>query len=169
VRFGFWLIAGAVILVDQVTKFIVEAKLPLNGVPVPVIPGLLSFTHVQNSGVAFGQLSGAGAILIVAALVAAAAIIRYRAKLLEEHGTLHPTLMVGLALPLGGAIGNMVDRIRLGRVVDFLDVVTDFPVFNIADSAITVGAGLLLIYFLFMNQPAPAPRPAEIAEVPDSP
>lgn len=150
-RYGFWIAAVLIVALDQWTKFLVQASLPLGGAPRPLIPGFLYLTHVHNTGVAFGQFAGAGAVLILAAAVAVVAILVYRARLLREQGSLHPVLWLGLALPLGGAVGNMLDRIRIGRVVDFLDLGW-FPVFNIADSGITVGAALLMIYFLLIHR-----------------
>lgn len=158
-RYGFWIIALLVVVLDQWTKLLVQAFVPLNSYPQPLISGFLYLTHVHNTGVAFGQFSNGGVLLILAALGAAVAIVIYRKKLLREHGALHPLLLLGLSLPLGGAIGNMIDRIRLGRVIDFLDL-RWFPVFNVADSAITVGAVLLMTYFLFLNQPE---REAQVA------
>jgi signal peptidase II len=151
VRYGFWIIAALVVLLDQWTKHLALTMLPLHGPSVPVIPGVVALTRVHNSGVAFGQLRGAGPLLVMAALVAAVCILVYRARLLRNGGV-HPLLAVGLALPLGGALGNMIDRIRLGTVVDFIDLGW-WPVFNVADSAITIGAIALLIYFLFIQRP----------------
>lgn len=164
VRYGFWIIAVLVVALDQWTKYLVQANLPLNGPSTPVIPGALWLTHVHNPGVAFGQFAGGGPLLIFTAAVAAVAIIVYHQRLLARQGSLHPVLVFGLALPLGGAVGNMIDRIRLGVVVDFLDLGW-WPVFNVADSAITVGAGCLIAYFLFIQRDGeetpvePAPRP----------
>lgn len=156
-RYGFWVVAALVVALDQWTKSLVQAQLPVGAQPQPLIPGFLYLTHVHNTGVAFGQFSNGGVLLILAAAIAVAAIISYRAKLLREQGNLHPLLWIGLALPLGGAIGNMIDRIRLGQVVDFLDL-RWWPVFNAADSGITIGALLLMVYFLFLNRPAPEPQ-----------
>lgn len=162
-RVGFWIIAAAVVALDQWTKHLVLTHLPFHGAPRPLIPGFLYLSHVHNTGVAFGQFAGAGIILALAALAAAIAIIAYRARLLRE-GPIHPLLAVALALPLGGAIGNGIDRFRFGYVVDFLDLGW-FPVFNIADSGITVGAVLLVIYFMLLS-PAPASRREQAAEQP---
>jgi signal peptidase II len=152
VRLSFWMMAAAVVALDQWTKMLVQRALPLNGDPLPLVPRVVYLTHVHNEGMAFGQFRGAGPVLIVAAVAAALAIIFYRAHLLGREGALHPLLNVGLALPLGGAIGNMIDRVRLGRVVDFIDL-RWWPVFNVADSAITVGAVVLMCYFLLVNPP----------------
>ncbi|HTE19221.1 MAG TPA: signal peptidase II, partial [Armatimonadota bacterium] len=138
-RSRFWLLAAVVVLLDQWTKHLVERFLPLDGIPVPLLPGVVWLAHVHNPGMAFGQLRGAGPLLIVAAVAAVVFIVVYRARLLRGGERMHPVLAVGLALPLGGAVGNMLDRIRLGKVVDFI-YLGWFPVFNVADSAITVGA-----------------------------
>jgi signal peptidase II len=157
------MIAGLVLGLDQLTKALVLAHLPLNGPSTPLVPGVVSLTHVHNDGVAFGQLAGGGALLIAMAAAAAVAIVVYRARLLRKHGSLHPLLAVGLALALGGALGNMIDRVRLGKVVDFIDLGW-WPIFNVADSAICVGAVLLVAYFLRVHrddaEPAAAPQPA---------
>ena len=152
-RSRFWLLAAVVVLLDQWTKHLVERFIPLNGGPLPLIPGIATLTHVHNPGMAFGQLRGAGPLLIVAAVAAVVFIVAYRARILRGGERMHPVLGVGLALPLGGAIGNMLDRIRLGKVVDFIDLGW-FPVFNVADSAITVGAVALVLYFLFLCPPS---------------
>jgi len=160
-RHAFWLIAGGVVLLDQVVKAAVQVLLPY-GQPLPIIPGVLWFTHVHNPGVAFGQLAGGGPLLVALALGAAAFILTYRARLLCG-GELGRVLTFGLALPLGGAVGNALDRIRLGKVVDFLDLGW-FPVFNVADSAITIGAALLVVHFLFLaREPVASPEPEPAA------
>ncbi len=160
-RYWFWVIAAAVVAADQATKAQVQAHLPLNGPSTPVIPGVLWLTYVLNPGVAFGQLSGGGPLLIGIAAVAAAGIIVYRARLLRRGERLHPLLLLGLALPLGGAVGNMIDRLRVGRVIDFLDLGW-FPVFNVADCGITVGAVCLAAYFLLVHRDTPEPAPAPL-------
>jgi signal peptidase II len=153
--FWFWWVAAAVVVLDQFTKYLVQAALPLYGPSVPVFPGVF-LTHVQNSGVAFGQFHNAGPVLVVAAAVAAASIVGYRAHLLRRGARLHPLLILGLALPLGGAVGNLIDRVRLGQVVDFVDL-RWWPIFNLADSAITLGALSLVMFFLLVNRPEEAP------------
>ncbi|MBM3459116.1 MAG: signal peptidase II [Armatimonadetes bacterium] len=161
-RPAFWLLAGLVLVLDQFTKYLVEHNLPLNGPSAPFLPGVMVLTHVHNPGVAFGQFRNGGPLLVLTALVAAGGIVWYRWKLGKQGLPVPWLLEFGLALPLGGAVGNMLDRIRLGKVVDFFDLGW-FPVFNVADSAITVGAVALLIFYLIL---APAdPRPAVIAPV----
>ena len=149
-RPGFWIMAALVVLLDQWTKSLVQASLPLNGAPLPLIPGVVSLTHVHNPGVAFGQFPAGGPFLILAAVVAMGAILVYRARLLRGGEPLHPLLTLGLALPFGGAVGNVIDRVRIGKVVDFIDFGW-WPVFNVADSAITLGALSLVTYFLLID------------------
>ena len=141
-------LAGAVVALDQVTKALVRAYVPLHSSRT-VIPGLLDLTHVQNSGAAFGFLNAvdfphkAGIIALVStiALVSVAVF----AVGLAPHQRL---ARLGLALILGGAAGNLVDRLAAGAVVDFVDVYWHqyhFWAFNVADSAITVGVvGMML-------------------------
>jgi signal peptidase II len=141
-------VAAAVVLLDQVSKWLIQARIPLEGAPVPVIPGYLWLHHVHNNGSAFGQFRGTGPLLIAAAVIASVCIIVYRARLKRRLEPVPRLLSLGLALALGGAIGNMVDRVRLGEVVDFLDLGW-FPVFNLADTAITLGALALIVHFFF--------------------
>ena len=139
----------AVITVDQLTKEIVRRTLPLHGEPVEVIPGLFDFTHVQNTGAAFGLLNSVdfpykSVIMIGIAALALIAIGAYATQL-GFHERLART---GLALILGGAFGNLIDRAVFGHVVDFVDVYwgsAHFWAFNVADAAITVGAILVLL------------------------
>lgn len=151
---AFWTVAVAVTALDQLTKHLVERFLPLNSGVYPLPLGI-TLRHIHNPGVAFGQLSNGGPLLLLAAAIAATGIIIYRLRLRREHPVSpHPLLNLGLALPLGGAIGNSIDRLRLGKVVDFFDLGW-FPVFNLADSAITVGAVSLALYYLFLHRPEP--------------
>ncbi len=141
-------LSGAIVVLDQVTKALVRAYVPVHGSRT-VIPGLLDLTHVQNTGAAFGILNAvdfphkAIAIALVAA-IALVGIATFAAGL-SPHQRL---ARFGLALILGGAAGNLVDRLSAGYVVDFVDVYWrqyHFWAFNVADSAITVGvAGMML-------------------------
>ncbi len=137
---------------DQATKLMVRNSVPEHSV-IPVIPNLLNLTHIQNAGVAFGLFSDAPApwktalliVVSVALLIAVAAIVVRSRHLRWEAG-------VGLALILGGALSNLVDRIRTGRVVDFVDVYFrshHWPTFNLADTAIVVGAIFLVLQLIF--------------------
>jgi signal peptidase II len=139
---------GTIVGVDQLTKFIVRSTIPLYAKRV-IIPRLLDFTHVQNTGAAFGVLNAAefpykSAVMIGIAALALVAISLY-ARQLGSHEKLS---RYGLALILGGAFGNLIDRALAGYVVDFVDVYwgdAHFWAFNVADAAITVGAILVLL------------------------
>ena len=141
-------LAGAIVVLDQLTKAAVRASIPLHGSR-PVIPGFLDLTHVRNSGAAFGILNAvdfpykAAAIALVATL--ALVTIAFFAAGLSPHQRL---ARIGLALILGGAAGNLIDRVTAGYVVDFVDAYWrdhHFWAFNVADSAITVGViGMML-------------------------
>jgi signal peptidase II len=141
-------LAAIVVVVDQLTKAVVRATVPLHGSRT-IIPGLLDFTHVQNSGAAFGILNAADFPYkaAVIALIATAALVSIAvfAAGVSPHQRL---ARVGLALILGGAAGNLVDRLTVGSVVDFVDVYWSqyhFWAFNVADSAISVGVvGMML-------------------------
>lgn len=151
-------VAVAVVALDQVTKYLVETRLPLYGPSTPVIPGILVLTRCYNTGVAFGQLKGGGVLLIGIAIAAVLVLLTLVARLARDRSQALLIHWIGLALPIGGAVGNLIDRVRIGKVIDFFDFGW-FPVFNVADSAITVGAVLLVTYFTFFqhatNQPAP--------------
>ena len=139
---------GTIIVVDQITKFMVRSTLPLYAKRV-IIPNLLDVTHVQNTGAAFGLLNAAdfpykSAVMIGIATLALVAISIY-ARQLGAHERLS---RYGLALILGGAFGNLIDRANSGYVVDFVDVYwgdAHFWAFNVADAAITIGAILVLL------------------------
>jgi signal peptidase II len=144
-------VALAVVILDQITKAMVRASLPLYE-SVPVIPNLLNFTHVRNTGAAFGLLNSVNFPLKtpILAMVAAAALVLvggYAASL-ARHQRVART---GLALIIGGAAGNLIDRIAMGSVVDFVDVYWrsyHFWAFNVADSAITVGVAIMILDML---------------------
>jgi len=139
---------GIIIVVDQLTKFLVRSTIPLYAKRV-IIPNLLDFTHVQNTGAAFGLLNAAdfpykSPVMILIATLALVAISVY-ARQLGQHEKLS---RYGLALILGGAFGNLIDRAISGYVVDFVDVYwgeAHFWAFNVADAAITMGAILVLL------------------------
>ena len=154
------LLAGAIVVLDQITKAIVLARLPL-GVPVTVIDGWLALTLVLNPGLAFGLLGSVpqGWRWVVAALslVALAVLARVALRVLPAGGW---TGRLAIGLIFGGAVGNLVDRARFGAVVDFVDVYWrgwHWPAFNVADSAISVGVALLALRLL-NDRSTPAPR-----------
>lgn len=149
-------VSGGVLILDQITKALVLAHLPLGGT-VAVIPGLFSLTHVHNPGGAFGFLAGMSAelrsLLFVAVSLLAAGLILY---FYWQAAGRQRLLAAGLALIFGGAIGNLIDRMRFGIVVDFLDFYIGqlhWPAFNVADSAITVGVGIFVFHTIFRKVP----------------
>ncbi|HSM50846.1 MAG TPA: signal peptidase II [Thermoanaerobaculia bacterium] len=154
------LISLAVLALDQWSKWLVERHLPLHAAE-PVIPGVFYLTHVRNTGVAFGLFAerGAGGGMLALVLLGFAALTVvgiYFWKTPRESRL----LLTSLALVLGGAVGNLLDRIAAGAVTDFLGVFLGsyrWPDFNVADSAISVGLTLLLLESLL---PRPAARSA---------
>lgn len=139
---------AVVVALDQVTKAIIRIVLPL-GESRRIIPEFLDLTHVHNTGAAFGLLNAADfpykpVVMIAIAAIALVAIAAYATQL----GFHERMARFGLALILGGAFGNLIDRAIAGYVVDFVDVYwgsTHFWAFNVADSAITIGATLVLL------------------------
>lgn len=138
---GLVAIALAALATDQLTKRIVTSHLSLDQ-GVHVI-GPFWIHHVQNSGIAFGLFASATSIVIVATGIAVAWMLVYFAR----SGSRHPVLPVALGLVIGGSASNLLDRVRLGYVTDFLDL-RYWPAFNLADSFIVVGVGILLAALL---------------------
>ncbi|MCM2283921.1 MAG: signal peptidase II [Desulfobacula sp.] len=150
------LVSGSVIIVDQVTKHILKINLALHD-HIVVLNNFFNITHVLNPGGAFGFFAGKSPeirkfiFLFLSSLVALFVLWFYR-KCAETH----IFLSYGLALIFGGAIGNLIDRFLYGKVVDFLDFYigsAHWPAFNIADSAISVGMGILIGHILFNKIP----------------
>lgn len=153
---SWYLLAIVVIILDQVTKVAVEAYLTY-GERIEILP-VFDLTLLYNTGAAFSMLSDAGgwqrwfftAIAVVMSIVLTIWLYRLPRN--------HVVLAAALSLVLGGAIGNVIDRIRLGHVVDFISVHYGgayFPAFNVADSAITIGAALMLIDAFFFSGKTP--------------
>jgi signal peptidase II len=152
-------LAGVIVTLDQITKAIALARLSL-GVPVSVVDGLLALTLVLNPGLAFGVLGtvppGWRWSVAALSLVALAVLARVALRVLPEGGWIG-RLSIGLIF--GGAVGNLIDRARFGAVVDFVDVYWrdwHWPAFNVADSAITIGVGLLALRLLTERPPSAA-------------
>ncbi len=157
------LVAAAVFVADQVTKYIVKANLDLyESWP---REGLFRITYGTNSGTAFGLFPDQTLILIVTSFLAIGFIYYFY----RSHALPTPVLRLAIGLQLGGAFGNLVDRIRIGSVVDFIDVGW-WPIFNIADSSIVTGIGLLaLVIFITPREPKAAEDPAPTAQVAEVP
>ena len=146
--------AAVVIVLDQLTKSAITARFALHEV-YPVIPGFFNLVHVLNPGAAFGFLANASEtfryVFFTGVTVLAAGLIVF--YLVKSHPR-NLILAGSLTLIFGGAVGNLIDRLRVGAVVDFLDVFVGslhWPAFNVADSAITVGA-ILMIWEMILNR-----------------
>jgi signal peptidase II len=153
-------IAGGIVVLDQLTKWLVNHSMSLHDSR-PLIEGVLSLTYVQNRGAAFGLLSSAdlpyqALLFSIVGLLALAAIVAYSLQMPADNRL--PQL--GLALITGGAVGNLIDRATLGYVIDFIHVYWrqyDWPMFNAADSAISIGVALLILDIL--RSPGELPEP----------
>ena len=152
-----FLIALLVVLMDRASKWLVASNITLHD-SIPVLPGFFRLTHVQNTGAAFGLFAESPSEWKIAILVTFSllALIVVSALLWKNSHSMTIT-GVGLALILGGAIGNLWDRLLTGHVVDFFDFYLGsyhWPAFNVADSAIVVGALMLVGEILFAKTPA---------------
>ena len=148
---GLVAVAVAAVLADQVTKHIVTSTLALD--ESTHVAGPLSIHHVENSGIAFGLFSSATAIVTLVTGAAVVWMIVYFAR----SGSRHPVLPVALGLVIGGSLSNLADRVRLGFVTDFLDF-RYWPAFNLADSFIVIGVGILLAALVLSEREPRAPR-----------
>jgi len=153
-KLGYLAAAGAVFLIDQTTKAWAVRRLRFGG-DQEIIPGFLNFAYAQNSGVAFSMLDDHGDAgrwgLSAIASVAAVLVLYFFWKTPRSDDR----ILGALALLLAGIVGNVVDRMRLGFVVDFIDVQLGswhYPTFNVADAAICIGAGILLLDMFFSRK-----------------
>lgn len=144
-----WTVVMAVsIILDQVTKLIVVKNMELHETA-PFIKGIIEFQYIENRGAAWGMLSNNRWIFLA---ISAAALVALPI-LLYKYRSLHFLFGFSLSLVIGGAAGNMIDRVFSGAVVDFLNFCfIDFPVFNIADICVTVGAALMFVYLIFIDK-----------------
>jgi signal peptidase II len=134
-------IIGGSILVDQIVKIIISSTMDV-GETIPVIKDIFHFTYIRNEGAAFGMLSEHRWVFMIISSVAIVAMCIYLFKFCKER----MLTRIGIALVIGGGIGNMIDRIFLGYVVDMIDCrFIDFYVFNVADSCVCVGAGIVFL------------------------
>jgi signal peptidase II len=151
-------VAGTAVVADQLTKSVVSMRLPLGNAVAAIGP--FSIHHVQNSGIAFGLFADSTTAVIVLTTAAVTAMLIFFARSAQRH----PLLPVALGLVIGGSVANLIDRVRLGHVTDFLDF-DYWPAFNLADTFIVVGvAALLLALIAAERQPrirrTPSGRPA---------
>jgi signal peptidase II len=154
------LIAFTVIILDQATKYWIMQSMRLHE-SISIVPNLFNFTYIRNPGAAFGLLAGSsnafrtvffGVTSLFALALLGTILVRLPAK--DWVG------QVSIAGILGGAVGNLIDRLRFGEVIDFLDVYLEsyhWPAFNVADSAISVGVVCLIIHFAFERKETPLP------------
>lgn len=131
------------VIIDQLSKYLIEKNL-VYGESIPIIKNIFYFTYIKNNGVAFGLFSNLKSFLVFFTIITIAAIFFYYHKLQTQNRK----LQVSFALILGGAFGNLIDRLFWGEVRDFLDF-RIWPIFNIADSCICIGIGLILLNSFF--------------------
>ena len=159
-RLPYFALALAVVVLDQVTKAVIIAKIPLYQT-IAVIKGFFDLTHLKNTGAAFGVLAAAGSarpfVVTLLAVVVFGCVFTWSLRTSAEHRL----LQTALALVMGGAVGNLIDRVRFQAVTDFLRFYVDrweWPSFNVADSAISVGV-VLLAWDIWRRPESQAARP----------
>jgi signal peptidase II len=135
-----------IVLTDQITKHVVQLQLKAYE-SIPLIKGIFHLTYVQNKGAAFGILQQQKILFIVITVAVVVGIFWF----VHIQKSMHHMVRYSLSMIVGGAIGNLIDRIRLGYVIDFFDF-RIWPIFNIADISIVVGALLLFYYFIFLDK-----------------
>ncbi len=161
-----YIIAALVIFLDQWSKHWVRTSLALNESwsPFPWLAPFARLLHISNTGAAFGMFKSGGLIFAVIAVIVSAVIVYYAWQLPGDAGWMR----LALGLQLGGAVGNLIDRLLLGPVTDFISVGT-FAIFNVADASISVGVALLALLMIFealaaRRQAPPASEPADLHE-----
>jgi signal peptidase II len=149
-------------VLDQLTKALVRLKMPLEEAgTIPLWPGVFHFTHTTNKGMAFSLLWGQRWLLVLAAVVIGGMIVLNERKA-QQSGGLERIQGIGMSLALAGAIGNLIDRAYQGFVTDFLDFrLIHFPIFNVADSCITIGIVLLAAKMILTKEPRETREPEE--------
>ena len=148
--------SGIIILLDQITKALILGQVSFNQA-IPVIPGFFNITHIHNPGGAFGLMANLSPtlrsiIFLFISSLAVGLIFYFYKKTPPDY----PWLAAAFALIFGGAIGNLIDRLRFGFVIDFLDFYVGnlhWPAFNVADSAISAGIGIFVFHLLFKKMP----------------
>ncbi len=150
------MVSGSIIVLDQISKMVILRSMPLYET-IPVISGFFSITHIHNPGGAFGFMASQGPevrslLFLAMSSLAAVAIVFFYLRTPASYSWLSTALL----MIFGGAIGNMIDRVRFGEVVDFLDFYAGgyhWPAFNVADSGISVGMAILVYHLLFDKMP----------------
>jgi signal peptidase II len=142
------IVAGTAVVADQLTKSVVSMRLPIGDTVASIGP--FSIHHVQNTGIAFGLFADSTTAVIVLTAAAVMAMLVFFARQAQRH----PLLPVALGLVIGGSVSNLIDRVRLGHVTDFLDF-RFWPAFNLADTFIVVGVALLFVSFVASDRTSP--------------
>ncbi|MDA8442367.1 MAG: signal peptidase II [Peptococcaceae bacterium] len=148
-------VAIIVLLLDQGSKFLVQSRMT-EGMSIPIINHFLYLTYVRNPGAAFGLLAYRTQLFELISLVVVGIIVYYYRKVPQEW----IWLRIALAMQAGGALGNMLDRVRYGRVIDFIDFRVWSYIFNLADSAIVIGSCILAYYLLRGGTPQQEATPS---------
>ncbi len=161
-----WLliIAVAIIVIDQITKYFVRRYIPFGGQWAPwdwMLP-YARLLHISNTGAAFGLFKDANVILMILAVVVSAAILWYYPRVPEDQ----KVVRFALSLQLAGALGNLIDRIAFGHVTDFISV-GNFAIFNVADSSITVGVLILLLAVWWQDRKEKQEKTAVEPQIPE--
>lgn len=143
------LIAAIIVAADQITKYLMTSiLLQRPGHTIPLVDGVLHFTYAENKGAAFSILQNQRWLFISLTVVVCAVIV----YAVFARPNMSLMLKISLGLILGGAVGNLIDRIRLGYVVDFIDFrIINYPIFNVADSAVVIGTILFGYYVIFVS------------------
>ncbi|MFO7768557.1 MAG: signal peptidase II [bacterium] len=153
-------LAAVWLAADQATKYLVQASMAQNQ-SIPVAGHLLRITYIHNPSAAFGLDLGSIGFYIIFSVAASVAVSWYIVRLPRKE--YWPR--IALALILAGAVGNLIDRVRLGEVVDFIQVGLSqrltWPIFNVADIGVSAGVTLLILYFLVVGEPEEADEPAD--------
>jgi signal peptidase II len=149
--FDLWpfIVAAIAVVLDQITKaLVINAFGPSeNGNATTIIPHVLEFRHDENTGAAFSLFQGRSTTLLLIGVVVIGVLIYYYRALPQGN----PLLRIAVGAVLGGAVGNLIDRVRLGHVTDWVHI-SHYPTFNLADSCITVGMLTLAVYLLFLDR-----------------
>ncbi len=143
----YYLLSFIIVLIDQVSKYLTQAYVDI-GQQIEWIPGLLSITHIHNTGAAWSILEGQMWFFYIITVIVVVMLIYYMQQMKNE-----PLLKTGLAFILGGALGNFIDRLLHQYVIDMIQLdFIDFPIFNLADTALTIGVILLFIQYIFLDR-----------------
>lgn len=141
-----WVTIFMILVIDRISKLIIQANLDL-GQSIPVIPGFFHITYILNPGAAFGMLQGKTWFFILTSIIVVAAILFFQYKIPKEE----KLMRVCLGMIAGGAVGNLIDRILNGKVIDFLDFKVWAYIFNFADSMIVIG-GIVLVFLIYRSE-----------------